>query len=98
MITIFPLIDSGILVKVDTDRFHNPTQKAKMFVNSNVTSNNVPINPAQVFNTKIIQADHVLPHSKGGATSEENGKLEEVHTIMQKEQHDYNDWWNTLFW
>ena len=72
------LIESEIVVKVDPVRFHNPTQKAKMFVNSNVTSNNVPINPAQVFNTKIIQADHVEPHSKGHATSEENGKLEEA--------------------
>ena len=72
------LIDSGIIVKVDTDRFHTPTQKANMFLNSNVTSNDVHINPTQVFNTKIIQADHVLPHSKGGATSEENGKLEEA--------------------
>ena len=73
------LIDAKIVVKVDTERFHNPTQKAQMFVNSNVTSNNVPINPAQVFNTKIIQADHsIVPHSKGGDTSVENGKLEDA--------------------
>ena len=72
------LIDSKIVVKVDTVRFHNPTQKARLFVKSNVTSNNVTINPAQVFNGKIIQADHVSPHSKGGVTSEENGKLEDI--------------------
>ena len=71
------LIDSGILVKVDTD--HNyPTQKAKMFVNSNVTSNNVPINPRSTFQHQDYSGRPCFfNHPQDGATSEENGKLEE---------------------
>lgn len=79
------LLDSGIVVQTDEDRLYTIEQKAQLFSKNSTTSNDQPIKPSQVFNSKKIQADHSqIPYSKGGATSIENGKLEDAEYNREK--------------
>ena len=51
-----------------------------------ITSDGVEIPAGQVFNANLFVGDHSdLPHSKGGQTTIENGKMETVVTVGEKE-------------
>jgi len=71
---------SDYFIRTDRNRVYSENDKIEMFVNSNGVVNNLDgttekISLLQALNGKEIHADHILPYSKGGETTVENGQL-----------------------
>jgi len=77
---------SGLIISVDPERLYTPEQKYELWINQNgvstVTGSEIPL--LQILDSELWQADHIVPHSKGGETTIENGQLIETYINRQK--------------
>lgn len=69
-----------LLITIDTQRFFTPEQKYELWKKQNgkstKTGYDIPL--SEILDSTKWQADHVVPHSKGGKTTIENGELIEA--------------------
>ena len=70
-------ISSEIVTSLDTDRLFTPTQRYQMWLKQEgkcpQTGKVIPED--EINNHDLWAADHVMPYSKGGETTIENGEL-----------------------